>query len=253
MQKNKSNRKKVLPSCSVVIAAAGSSQRMAGEDKLFSTVCGAPVLGHTLGAFVKCSLIGEIVVVARRDKLDRVSDLCMEYGGGKVSKVIAGGETRLESALNGVLAVSNKARLIAIHDGARPCVTEDVIVRAVTAAVQRQAVAPAIKVASTIKRAKFGCVLETLDRENLFEIQTPQVFVSEIIKAALTNAVNKGAVVTDDCMAAELLGVAVYLTEGSRSNIKLTTEEDLGIAEAILSGCYRSGNRPPLITDCAEG
>lgn len=235
-----SSREGRAPSCSAVIAAAGSSHRMAGEDKLFIEVCGVPVLAHTLAVFQNCELINEIIVVARFDRLGRVGELCKRCGADKVSKIMAGGETRLESVINGVLAVPDDSKFIAIHDGARPCVTTDIINCAIAAATRYHAAAPAVQVGSTVKRAVDGVVIETIDRENLFEIQTPQVFVAEVIKAALTNAKSKAANITDDCMAAELLGVPVYLTDGSRSNVKITTDDDLSLVEAILGARVHS-------------
>lgn len=220
--------------CTAVIAAAGSSIRMGGEDKLFVCLNGAPALVHTIAAFQKCSFIHEIIVVTRQDKLEYVSGLCSLYGATKVSKVVTGGQSRLESVLSGLLAVSENSALVAVHDGARPCVTENVIKDAVTAAGSYYAVAPAVMVSSTMKRASNGNVIETVDRENLFEIQTPQVFDKDLIKAALTNAQNRSLEITDDCMAVELLGFPVHLSDGSKNNIKLTTGEDLAVAEAIL-------------------
>jgi len=222
------------PFCTAVIAAAGSSGRMCGEDKLFVEIAGKPALAHTLCAFQSTGLVDEIIVVARAEKFEHVGELCRQHGIEKATKVMAGGPTRLESVMSGVLAASKKARIIAIHDGARPCVDSGVIERAISSASQHHAVAPAVPVSSTLKRAENGNVLETVDRDGLFEIQTPQVFTAEVIKAALTNAINKAADVTDDCMAAELIGAKVRITEGSRSNIKLTTSEDIAIAEAIL-------------------
>ncbi|MDR0489993.1 MAG: 2-C-methyl-D-erythritol 4-phosphate cytidylyltransferase [Oscillospiraceae bacterium] len=220
--------------CSAVIAAAGSSKRMNGGDKLFLNICGAPVLSHTLAGFQKCGLIDEIIVVAHSDMLERVIEICKEYCIDKAAMVIVGGSTRLDSVRNGVLAVSKENRLIAIHDGARPCVDIDTIERAIVAASEHNAAAPAIPVSSTIKKVINGTVIETVDRESLFEIQTPQVFDADLIKAALANAANKSLNITDDCMAVELLGHPVHITEGSRNNIKLTTREDMSIAEAIL-------------------
>jgi len=221
--------------CSAVIAAAGFSERMAGEDKLFHEICGAPVLIHTLNAFQRCASINEIIVVVRESSLDTVSDLLSRFRVEKVSKIVIGGPTRAESVLNGLLAVSGKAQLVAIQDGARPCVDDAIITSAVSAAAMTHAAAPAIQVISTVKRAEAGKVIETVDRGNLFEIQTPQVFNADLIKAALTNAVTKHIEVTDDCMAVELLGFPVYLTKGARSNIKITTSEDFIFAEAVLS------------------
>ena len=234
MKRNKNRSSGRPPKCAAIIAAAGLSERMAGEDKLFTEICGVPVLAHTLAVFQRCELIGEIVVVAREDSIDPVSELCAKYGIDKATKVMVGGKTRLESALIGALAVSDKAELIAIHDGARPCVSETIIENAINAAANCHASAPAVKVSSTIKRANDGLVTETVDRENLYEMQTPQVFTAELIKAALTNAMNKSIEVTDDCMAVEILGFPVRLTEGSGSNIKITLPEDLIIAKAIL-------------------
>ena len=220
--------------CSAVIAAAGSSERMSGDDKLFLEICGVPVLAHTLTAFQKCDMINEIIVVVREGSVQRVTELCKQYGIDKAGTVMIGGQIRSESVLRGLLAVSDKAQLIAIHDGARPCVTGDIISKAVAAAAKNHAAAPAVNINSTVKRVKVGVVVETVDRVDLAEIQTPQVFAAELIKAALTDVVNKSIDVTDDCMAIELLGVPVYVTEGSSQNIKITTVEDVRVAEAIL-------------------
>lgn len=228
-----------LPACSAVIAAGGASARMGGGDKLFAEVCGAPVLGHTLTAFENCALISEIIVVARADMLDHAAGICAKYAAGKSGKVIAGGDSRFDSVYNGVFAVSDKAGLIAIHDGARPCVDARVIELAVMAAAKHHAAVPAIAVSSTVKRAARGIVNETVSRDGLFEIQTPQVFDADLIKAALTKAMKvKGAAalreITDDCMAVEMLGAPVYISEGSRNNIKITTSEDLALVELLL-------------------
>ena len=221
-------------SCAAVIAAGGSSQRMDSVDKLFVEICGIPVLAHTLLAFQNCQNISEIVVVSREEALTRVCELCKKCGADKAIRVMIGGATRLDSVYNGVFAVSDEAQLIAIHDGARPCVDADIINTAVMAAAKYHAAAPAVPVTSTVKRVGGGIILDTLDREDLVEIQTPQVFTAELIKAALTKARNESPAVTDDCMAVELLGFPVRITEGSRRNIKITTSEDIAIAEAIM-------------------
>ncbi|MCL2124387.1 MAG: 2-C-methyl-D-erythritol 4-phosphate cytidylyltransferase [Oscillospiraceae bacterium] len=228
-------RSKNAPACTAVIAAAGSSRRMGGGDKLFAELHGAPVLAYTLMAYQKCALIDEIIVVARADALTDVSALCEKYRITKAVKVIVGGETRLLSVLNGIYAVEEKAELVAIHDGARPCVDSATIIRAIEAAMRHHAAAPAIPVSSTVKRARDGIISETVDREGLYEMQTPQVFDKDLIKAALTNAKNKSVDVTDDCQAVEMLGCPVHITEGTRENIKITTSSDLRVAEAFLA------------------
>jgi len=208
---------------------------MAGEDKLLALICGKTVLEHVLDAFQQCGAVDEIIVVTREDLIGRVSELCGAGSFHKVSRVMAGGGSRLESVLTGALAASKNMDLIAIHDGARPCIDAAVIERAINAAAKLHAAAPAVKISSTIKKVDNNIVVDTVDRDSLYEIQTPQVFDAGLIKAALTNAAQKQAEITDDCMAAELIGIPVHITEGSRSNIKITTPDDLIIAEAILS------------------
>ena len=222
------------PSCSAVIAAAGASTRMGGENKLLAEINGLPVLAHTLMAFEKCGAVGEIVVVTRAEDIEMIAALCKSHGIGKAEKIMAGGGTRLESVYNGVFAVSDEASYIAIHDGARPCIEQTVIERALAAAVKSHAAAPAIPVRPTLKRVRDGVIIETIDREGLYEVQTPQVFSADVIKAALTKARKKSVDVTDDCMAAELIGFPVFITEGSVLNVKITTKDDLLVAEAIL-------------------
>jgi len=234
MLRKKQNKK--IPPCTAVIAAGGSSGRMAGEDKLFKEIGGIPVLAYTLTAFQRCGLITEIIVVSRDSRIEDVCRLCERFSIGKAVKIIAGGATRLESVLNGVYAVSEGMGLIAIHDGARPCISVDVIESTIAAAAKYNAAAPALRISSTIKLVKEGIILETVDREGLYQIQTPQVFDADLIKAALTNAMKKGVDVTDDCMAAENLGVRIHITEGSLSNIKITSIDDFTVAEAILRG-----------------
>ncbi len=223
-----------LPFCSAVVLAAGSSQRM-GNDKILARLEELPVLARTLRPFQECDCIREIVVVTTAEKLFEVTELCRAYNIGKVSKVVTGGKTRAESALTGVSEVSAKAELIAIHDGARPLVTEDLIRRTVLAAVKKHAVVPAIRSTDTLKTAgEDGAVIGTVDRETTWRIQTPQVFKSDLIKGALTKAMNRSLSLTDDSSAMELLGVKTYLVEGDEENIKLTKPLDLLLAAAIL-------------------
>ena len=223
-------------SCSVVIAAAGISRRMEAGDKLFILINGEPVLIHTLKAFQSCKLVNEIIVVVSEENLERVAGLCKEYSIGKATNVIIGGQTRLASVFNGVYAASKKADLIAIHDGARPCVDQNLISSAINTAAKHHAAAPAVPVNSTLKNVMDNRIINTVDRDNIFEVQTPQVFNAAVIKAALTNATRKSIEITDDCKALEIIGFPIRITEGSPLNIKLTTKEDIRIAEAILEG-----------------
>jgi len=230
---NKISSKKP-PTCSVVIVAAGSSQRCKGEDKLFYQIDGKSVLAYTIEAFENSELISEIIIVTREDKFEQVGAVCKRGDYKKVTKIMGGGSTRTDSVINGVFAVSGKAKLVAIHDGARPCVDTKLIDRTILKAAKCNAAAPAVKISPTVKMVQGGVINETVDRESLYEIQTPQIFRAEIIKAALTNVVKKSITVTDDCQAAEIIGAAVHIVEGSPSNIKITNPEDLIFAEAIL-------------------
>lgn len=223
-----------MPYCAAVVAAAGSSTRMGGEDKIMLSLRDEPVIVHTLRALEYCPYIQEIVVVTQEKLIVPVSKLCADYFLTKVSKVLLGGETRTQSVRLGVMEVSDKAELIAIQDGARPLLTPEVLEKAILTAAKCGAAAPAVPVKDTIKRAAGGVVTETPDRSELFAVQTPQVFEADLIRAALHQAVEENVPITDDCSAVELLGMPVTLTQGSDENIKITTPADLAVAEALL-------------------
>jgi 2-C-methyl-D-erythritol 4-phosphate cytidylyltransferase len=221
--------------CAAVIVAAGASQRM-GCDKILAEFGGMPVIARTVSVFEKCQNINEIIIVTRSESIVPVADICKKYGFQKVSKVICGGSTRAESALAGVCEVRPKTKLIAIHDGARPLVTEPLIVSVIDAAAEHIAAAPAVPATDTIKLVdEEGAVTETVDRDRAVLMQTPQVFNASIIKGALTRAAEKGLKITDDCAAVEAIGVKVYTVPGEEWNIKLTRPMDLVIAEKILA------------------
>ncbi len=227
---------------SAVVVAAGSATRMEGIDKVLAPLADVPVLVRTLRVFQNCGDITEIVVVTREDLLVEVSQLCKAFALDKVSKVVVGGEQRIHSVLHGLREVREDAELIAIQDGARPFLTQEVLREVLAKAEETGAAAPAIPVTDTIKRAENGLAVETLDRDTLFAVQTPQVFEAGLIKAAVQKAVEDGEVLTDDCAAVERLGMKVSLTKGSRENIKITTPLDLFLGEAILDA--RDGRLP---------
>ena len=221
--------------CTVVVVAAGNSTRM-GKDKLMLSLCGIPILARTLTALNGCKAVDEIIVVTRQEKLEEISGMRETYSLQKLKKIVIGGATRTESALAGVSEADKRAKVICIHDGVRPFVTNEIIEDVVHYAVLYNAAAPAIPVKDTIKRAQNGIVAETPDRSELYAVQTPQAFQADIIKGALTNAVLSGKTFTDDCAAVEAFGVKVYLSSGSEDNIKITTPSDLFLAEAIQRG-----------------
>ena len=218
--------------CTVVVVAAGNSVRM-GRDKLMLPLCGTPILARTLTALNNCRAVDELIVVTQLEKLDAVGAMREEYDIHKLTKIVLGGKTRTESALAGVTEADSRAKIICIHDGVRPFVTNEIIEDVVHYAVLYHAAAPAIPVKDTIKRADHGVVTDTPDRAALFAVQTPQAFQADIIKAALTSAVQNNQSFTDDCAAVEAIGVKAYLSRGSEDNIKITTPTDLYLAEAI--------------------
>ena len=220
--------------CSAVVPAAGSSTRM-GQDKLLLPLGEQPVLLHTLRALELCPYITEIVVVTREELIVPIGQLCRDAALEKVRKVIVGGATRSHSVLAGLGELSQDAELAAIHDGARPLVSQAVLEAVIRRASECGAAAPAVPVKDTVKRARDGLVTATLDRAELRAVQTPQVFQVDLIKTALQKALEDGAELTDDCAAVERLGIGVALTEGDYYNLKLTTPEDLTVAEALLA------------------
>jgi len=226
--------RKLLPlkKCGAVTAAAGNASRMAGIDKVMAELKGEPMIARTVRTFQDCDAISEIVIVTREDLILPISGLCK--GMGKVKAVVAGGKTRQESVHLGLNALSKEIQLAAIHDGARPLITWQVIDRVVRAANTHSAAAPAIPVKDTIKVVEGRVVKHTPDRATLFAVQTPQVFDFDLLRGALAKAAMDGAQVTDDCSAVELLGMTVKIVEGDERNIKVTTPMDLKIAELLL-------------------
>ena len=221
-----------LKRCGAVIMAAGTASRMGGIDKIMADLAGEPVIRRTVRSFQDCDAVSEIVIVTREDLILPITQAVS--GLDKVTAVVAGGKSRQESVQNGLNALSDKVKLAAIHDGARPLVTWQVIDRAVRAANTYGAAAPGIPVKDTIKVVQGGIVKETPDRASLNAIQTPQVFDKDLLRGALKKAAQDGAQVTDDCAAVERMGMSVKIVEGDERNIKITTPMDLKIAQLLL-------------------
>lgn len=226
--------RKLLPlkTCGAVIVAAGSATRMGGIDKVMATLGGEPMIARTVRAFQNCDAISEIVIVTREDLILPITGLCKDML--KVTAVVAGGKSRQESVHLGLNALSDKVKLAAVHDGARPLITWQVIDRVVRAANTYGAAAPAIPVKDTIKVVEGRVVKNTPDRASLFAVQTPQVFDFDLLRGALKKAELEGAALTDDCSAVERMGMAVKIVEGDERNLKVTTPLDLKIAELLL-------------------
>ena len=215
-----------------VIAAAGSSSRMAGVDKIFALLEGRAVLAHSVAAFEAHPRVGAAVVVLHADSVKRGGDLAREMGWSKVAGVVAGGDRRQDSVAAGLDALPPECQWVLVHDGARPCVTGDVIDRGIDAAEACGAAVAATPVKDTIKVIDAdGVVVETPDRAALWAVQTPQVFRLDLLRAAYAG---NDTDVTDDAALVEQMGHAVRVFQGSYDNIKVTTPEDLDVAAALL-------------------
>ena len=226
--------RKLLPlkTCGAVIVAAGNASRMGGIDKVMAELKGEPMIVRTVRTFQECDAISEIVIVTRPDLIVPISQLCREMP--KVKAVVAGGKSRQESVNLGLNALSDKVKLAAIQDGARPLITWQVIDRVVRAANSYGAALPCVPVKDTIKIGDGGVVKSTPDRATLFAAQTPQVFDFDLLRAALKKAEQDEFSVTDDASAVEYLGMKVKIVDGDERNIKVTTPMDLKIAEMLL-------------------
>ncbi len=220
--------------CGAVLVAAGSASRMGGIDKVMADLQGEPMIVHTVRAFQNSNVIREIVIVTRPDLISCVMGLCRNFD--KVTAVVAGGKDRQESVERGLSVLSEKVKLAAIHDGARPLVTETVIDRTVRAAHTYGAAAPGVPVKDTVKIVQGGVVQSTPDRKALQAVQTPQVFDAAMLRGALQKSRQDKMEITDDCSAVEHMGFSVKMVEGDEENIKVTTPIDLKIARMILEG-----------------
>ena len=226
--------RKILPlqKCGAVIVAAGNASRMGGIDKVMATLSGEPMIVRIVRTFQACDVIREIVVVTREDLVSQITELCAPFD--KVMTVVPGGSSRQASVEAGLSALSRSVALAAIHDGARPLITEAVIDRTVRAANTYGAAAPAIPVKDTIKVVKGGIVRGTPDRSALQAVQTPQVFDIDLLRGALKKARMDEVAITDDCSAIEHMNMTVRIVEGDERNLKVTTPMDLKIAQMLL-------------------
>ncbi|HHW47541.1 MAG TPA: 2-C-methyl-D-erythritol 4-phosphate cytidylyltransferase [Clostridiaceae bacterium] len=223
---------------SSVIVAAGKGTRMNMDiNKQYLEICGIPVLARTLQVFEDCRFINEIVLVVNEyEILYCKQNIIDEYGFTKVKTLVAGGLERQDSVYNGLLEVDKSCDIVLIHDGARPFAGEKNIIDSIYAAYEFGASCVAVPVKDTVKRSdKDGFVVETLDRSALWLIQTPQTFKYGLILDAHKKALEDGFIGTDDASLVERLGHKPKLVMGGYDNIKITTREDIPVAEAILN------------------
>ncbi len=214
-----------MKNASVIIVAGGSGKRM-GRPKQMLPINGKPVLERSIEAFLKIPQVGQIVVVTGEDIFEKISK---HYKN--LTHALAG-ETRLQSVINGVNALNPKFELVAVHDGARPLVSPKDIKAGLASAAKNKAAVLAVPVKDTIKKVSGGKITETLDRSVLYAAQTPQCYRAEILKKAL-NKYGDLKDATDESQLVEKLGVKVAVVVSDYKNIKITTPEDIIIAEAL--------------------
>lgn len=219
---------------SAVIVSAGNSTRMGGINKQFLELDGVPVIVNTITMFQRCNMIDEIIIVTRESEIDAIAKLVKKYDFYKVNNIVAGGETRQLSVYEGVTSTLNITDLVVIHDGARPLVTVKVIEETIKAAAEFGAAATGVKVKDTVKVVDDNDnIIDTPDRTYMRFIQTPQVFDKKLYLDAV-NTVENSKDFTDDCKLLEAYGKTVKFVDGDYENIKITTPEDVELAESYL-------------------
>ena len=207
----------------------------ANTGKLFLELAGRPVIAHTWQQFEQADCIGEIVLVVRDGLQSTFAELGAKYGFKKPFRVAAGGAERQDSVWNGLQVISPQATLVAIHDGARPMVTPELIAATLAAARESGAAVAAQRVTDTIKESEDGLTITRhLERARLWAVQTPQTFRVDLLMKAYQHVEKKNLAVTDEASAVEAIGESVYLVPASWSNIKITTPADLALAATIL-------------------
>lgn len=221
---------------SVIIPAAGQGRRMNSTiNKQYLTLNEKPILAYTLDVFEKCSMINEIVLVINKDEFKICEQQVLKpYHYTKV-QLVEGGDTRQQSVYAGLKAVNSKADIVMVHDGARPIIQESVIIKSIYETMEHQATVVGVPAKNTIKVINAsGFVEYTPNRDYLIEIQTPQTFEHQLLRRAHENAIEEGVEGTDDAFLVERLSCPVKIVVGQYTNIKITTPEDLIIAESII-------------------
>ena len=211
---------------------------MQGRDKLWTPLAGRLTLARTIDVFESSPIVDRIILVLNSERLSDAAALCGQEGWQKIAALVPGGERRQDSVCAGLDALATIApacQWVMIHDGARPLVTSTILEAGLQAALQHRAAIAAVPVKDTIKLVQHGNVSSTIDRSQLWAIQTPQVFSFPLIHQAHHSSAAQSDV-TDDAALLEQLGQAVSVFPGDYTNIKITTQEDLLLAEAFIQG-----------------
>ncbi|MBU0467820.1 MAG: 2-C-methyl-D-erythritol 4-phosphate cytidylyltransferase [Candidatus Omnitrophica bacterium] len=217
-----------------ILAIAGFGTRLkASGPKALLSICNIPIFVYSLKAFESSSLIDSVVVVTQEKFIENFKEIIEQYGIKKVKKIVVGGDTRFVSVNNGLQEIDEDTDIVLVHDGARPLITVDIVDRSIELTNEHDAVIVAVEVKPTIKRVGEDLfVEETLNRNELWEVQTPQVFKKEILVKAHEQNISDAP--TDDAFLVEQIGVKVKILKGDYRNIKVTTKEDIVVAEAFL-------------------
>lgn len=219
---------------SVVIVCAGNSTRMGGVNKILLPLGERKVIGVTMQAFQACESVCEIVIVAREADIPAIQEEAQLAGVTKLAACTTGGATRQESVINGIKKISKDSELVAVHDGARPLVKPEHIEKVIKDASIFGGATLGVPVKDTIKFVDGGLIVDTPPRSTLYITQTPQIFKRGLYFEGIDFALEHGLDFTDDCQLVEAIGGKVAMTVGDYTNIKITTPEDIAIAEVLL-------------------
>lgn len=219
---------------SVIIVCAGNSTRMNGVNKILLPLGNCKVIGNTMKAFQECESVKEIIIVARKQDIPEIQEEADKLGISKLVNCVEGGNTRQQSVINGIRSISKDTKMVAIHDGARPLVKPEFIETAIKDARVFGGAALGVPVKDTIKLVEDGLIVDTPQRSKLYITQTPQVFKRHVYFEGIDFALEHDLDFTDDCQLVEALGHKVYITLSDYTNIKITTPEDIEIAEVLL-------------------
>ncbi len=224
---------RIEPRVGVIIVAGGSGQRVGGRlPKQYQILGQRPILAHTISAFAEALPKAEIVVVLAADRVEYWSNLSARFDVAK-HRVVVGGAERFDSVKSGIEALSEDVEVVAIHDGARPLSSVDLIRRCVECAVSNGSAIPVVEVSDSLRELGEGGASKAVVRSNFRAVQTPQIFDATLIRRAYRESYNPNF--TDDASVVEYMGERVWLCEGERRNIKITTREDMTLAESILN------------------